>query len=433
MKLHSTSARRIVLAAAVTCAAALTGSAGAQGDSASKRLPAMAHVAADGLSRALAAGLIDEGTYALERARSLFRPRTVDARYPGTEPPDPHAATVVLRDLYLRLDQLQGAERTAAEQLLARPNSPGPGTPDDPHWSGAEAVASPQCDGEVCVHWTATGADAPDPTDTAPANGIPDYVDDAVAVLGNVWQQEVVQMGYRAPLADGGRDVSSELDVYLSDVGSEGLYGYCTSDDPNNDHDWDAWAFCVVDDDYAGFPLTPLQNLQVTAAHEFFHAVQFAYDFAEDRWLLEGTAAWIEDEVYDAVDDNRQYLSKSALRMPGVPIDRGNGLYQYGAWLWWRFLSETSAAGAADDPTIVRQVWVRADGSAGASDQYSLQAVKNTLNSRGRKLQGALADFAAWNRIPICATPRAARTPDPRPRPTSFSDPRRRRPAGSAG
>ena len=44
---------------------------------------------------------------------------------------------------------------------------------------------------------------------------------------------------------------------------------------------------------------TPIQNLKVTLAHEFFHAVQFAYDIGEDTWLMEGTATWMEDQVYD--------------------------------------------------------------------------------------------------------------------------------------
>lgn len=48
---------------------------------------------------------------------------------------------------------------------------------------------------------------------------------------------------------------------------------------------YDVSAYCVVDNDYAveefGVRNTPLENLQVTVAHEYFHAVQFAYDFYE--------------------------------------------------------------------------------------------------------------------------------------------------------
>ena len=62
-------------------------------------------------------------------------------------------------------------------------------------------------------------------------------------------------------------------------------------------------AYCVVDNDYspAEFPgvVNGLPALQVTAAHEFFHAVQFAYNAFQDSWLLESTAAWVEDEAFD--------------------------------------------------------------------------------------------------------------------------------------
>ena len=53
---------------------------------------------------------------------------------------------------------------------------------------------------------------------------------------------------------------------------------------------------------------TPKENLQVTAAHEFFHSVQYSYDVREDAWIMEATAAWAEDEIYPKVNDNIQYL-----------------------------------------------------------------------------------------------------------------------------
>ena len=80
----------------------------------------------------------------------------------------------------------------------------------------------------------------------------------------------------------------------------------------------------MLDNDYAAdeFPTnTPIENLQVTIAHEYFHAVQFGYDIAEDPWFLEATAAWVEDIMYDRVDDNLQYLRQSPLRMPRTPMD----------------------------------------------------------------------------------------------------------------
>ena len=75
--------------------------------------------------------------------------------------------------------------------------------------------------------------------------------------------------------------------------------------------------------------------LKVTAAHEFFHAVQFAYDIGEDGWFMESTATWMEEHVYDAINDNLQYLATSPLAQPLIPLDQTSGLRVYGAWIFW--------------------------------------------------------------------------------------------------
>jgi hypothetical protein len=154
-----------------------------------------------------------------------------------------------------------------------------------------------------------------------------------------------------------------------------------------------------LDDDYSPAQFPPpyangLAALQVTAAHEFFHAVQFAYDYSEDSWFMEGTAAWMEDEVYDGVDDNRQYLSRSALAKPSVPVDRGNGFYQYGAWIFWRYLTESF------DADLVRETWGYADGSAVGIDQYSLKALAHAIADRGETFTDVFATFGIWNVVP---------------------------------
>jgi hypothetical protein len=154
-----------------------------------------------------------------------------------------------------------------------------------------------------------------------------------------------------------------------------------------------------LDDDYAPsqFP-SPGANgvaaLQVTAAHEFFHAVQFAYDYSEDSWFMEGTATWMEDEVYTAVNDNRLYLSRSPLTHPSVPADRGSGYYEYGAWITWRYFTERF------DPALIRETWAYADGSKFGIDQYSLQALAHAMADRGASFADVFARFGVWNALP---------------------------------
>ncbi len=369
---------------------------------------------ADGLSRALATGRISAGHEALLRAQALFHPAAVAARYGVVARPGQHDATMILRDLAVRIRDLSPADQATAQRVLGRP-SDGINDLQGNGWTTAESASSPDCGPHVCVHWVDTTTDAPAATDASPANGIPDWVDKTLATAEHVWTVEVTNMGYQAPLDDSTSTTNggnSKLDVYISNLGSQQLYGYCTTDDPNIVDPnstyafYDASAYCVVDNNYAE-PIfnnhTPLENLRVTTAHEFFHAVQAAYDFFDDRWLVEGTATWMEDEVYDNINDNRQYLVDSQLNQPGVTLDKGSQCcFQYGAWIWWRYLSESLG-----DPSIIRDIWERADGSGTAKgdmvagpDDYSLQAARNALSARGHKLRTEYGDFAVWNRIP---------------------------------
>lgn len=392
-----------VLAAVVTVV--VTGTAPAN---ATQQLPALAPAASDSLSRALARGTISEAVYSLERARALFAPRAVARRFGGLVRTDPRGATLVLRDLALRLGELDPAQRAAAEALLARPDD---GAADPGEQGYSVPAAAPQCSEHLCVHWVATGADAPPAVD-ADANGVPDQVDATIRVFEDVWQKEIVEYGYRPPKPDGGspnHGPDDRIDVYLADLGADGIYGYCTTDDPTAaqgpNGPWDVSSYCALDNDYDPAQFAGAASgeaaLQVTAAHEFFHAVQFGYDFLEDVWALEGTAVWMEDEVYDDVNDNYQYMDRSALRQPGVPldlaIDAGSPLggFQYGAFVFWRFLSESFGG-----PDVIRRVWELADGSPAGEDQYSLQAVDTALRERGSAARVAFARFGAVNAHP---------------------------------
>jgi hypothetical protein len=354
----------------------------------------------DGLSRALASGRITPAREALLRARALFRPARVAAVYGPVAPPAAPDATMILRDLALRLSGLSPADRKVAHAILARPSDSV--DPQGHAWTVPEAGASPDCGPNVCIHWASgTGGDAPDATDTTPANGIPDYVDQALVIAENVWSTEVGTMGYRAPLSDvtsANHGPDGKLDIYLTNLGPQ-LYGYCTTDDPGLDTPgtFTASAYCVVDNNFTEPVfriLPPIQYLKVTLAHEFFHAVQFGYDIGEDTWLMEGTATWMEDQVYDGINDNRQYLQNSPLKYPWIPLDHSaRCCFQYGSWIWFRFLSETMG------PGVIQEIWNRAEAAPGGPDDYSTQAISHVLAAHGTTFRKKFASFAVWNKI----------------------------------
>jgi hypothetical protein len=97
-----------------------------------KPLPAFAPAERDALTRALERGRIDPATYALERARALFDLSAVRSRYGDVRRADPREATLILRDLVLRLDELR--QRSCGR----RERSP----PTDGWWRGSKATAT---------------------------------------------------------------------------------------------------------------------------------------------------------------------------------------------------------------------------------------------------------------------------------------------------
>ncbi len=320
-------------------------------------------------------------------ARALSQARAV---LTGEGPRD---ATLALRELRRQRAGLSPEDRASADRLLARP-----------------VTGRTTCFTTVCVHWSATGA----------GKATSGYVQQVAETAEHVLETYAAA-GYRAPETDGSRGGNGLLDIYLQDLGSQGLYGYCDSDgQPPADGPYDTWAYCAFDNDYAEFPShTPLQNLQVTAAHELFHAVQFAYDYFEDAWFMEATATWAEDEVYDDVDDNLQYLPMSPLAQPAKSMDHfsSTGLRQYGDWIFFRYLTETLGARQGGLPTLVRELWEQADGAEGGPDDYSIAAVDHVLTARGTTLRETWAAFAAANRRPRASYDegRANRYPKARP------------------
>jgi hypothetical protein len=277
---------------------------------------------------------------------------------------------MALSELFRVLPDLTGADRTRAEGLLARPTD---GLSDD-YGDGYLVPATKKCSTHFCLHWVTSTADAP-PNRT--------WVNKSLSVMNKVWQLEVKKLGYRAPITDGSHGGNNKFDVYLKDVGGKGLYGYCAPEYRAPGQKFIASGYCVLDDDFAKsqFGAPPTNSLKVTAAHEIFHAVQFAYDYAEDHWFMEATATWMEERFADDVNDNRQYLPYSQVKRPGTALDifNQNGFNQYGNWTFFEYLSEHFGKG------VVRSIWNKAYAAKGAPDAYSIKAVKQgiPLNSGG--------------------------------------------------
>lgn len=302
----------------------------------------------------------------------------------------PREATLVLRDLVLERSLLRGGEREAADGYLARPTD-GRGAPYGATYSVPEA--DPVCDADICVHRVDSTSD----------RATADFAQLALDTVAQA-HQTYTRAGYRAPKADGTRGGGPKTDIYLADIGDRGVYGYCTSDQPAAARVHSRWAYCVLDNDYnaSQFPgQTPLDNLRVTAAHEYFHAVQFGYDLTEDVYFMEGTATWAEGQVFGDIDDNVQYLRFGSMRRPGRSLDRDyGGLEVYSTWGFFQYLSEKFDAASGGMPRLVRTMWRRADAAGSAPDRYSLQAVADAVRGQRSTLRREFAGYSVANRHP---------------------------------
>jgi hypothetical protein len=274
-------------------------------------LPATAGATTVRLDTAPGAGSFPDAPRALLREAEAIA--AGDERARGGE------LTLLLKELAVALPELEGAERARAIDLLERPTM-GEGTrADDGEYTVEEET--PLCSEHFCVHYVATTKDKPASLG---------YVEMMNAVFENVYAAENVQMGWRPPKSDGARGCPGradfcmdKTDVYVKDIGSRGLYGYAAPD-PGQD-EFQQHAYLVLDNDYSeeiftrDYPEGPTEPVQVTAAHEYNHVLQFAYSVVQETWMYEATASWIEEKVYPDINDYFQYMPSWA-QLSNLPL-----------------------------------------------------------------------------------------------------------------
>ena len=221
-----------------------------------------------------------------------------------------------------------------------------------------EAPRSPACTRNFCVHWVAEGIDAPGLTDSD-NDGVPDYVERVQAVAEHVHSIENGKLGWREPRSDGRKGGGhGKTDIYLDEIGGA-LFGYAAPDRgqatkghrlPRHLH-----GYLVLDNDYAQgeFPgTTPEHDLEVTIAHEYDHILQFGYDAYQDAWFAESSAVWMEDEVYNGINDYLRYVRRWVKRYD-TPLT-ANSIKEYGSAVWNKWLAHRYGR------SIVRSAWARA-------------------------------------------------------------------------
>ena len=281
-------------------------------------------------------------------------------------------ATMILRDILVAWDELSPATQLAVSAAMVRPST-------------AYTYTSPS--GFFLLHYDITGPDAVPTTDDN-SNGIPDYIEKCAAYCDTSWAVHDDQ-GYLPPPSDNGAGGDDKYDIYFEEMY---YYGYTQGETPGPEP-WDDYtSYISMHRNFIGFPPNDDPEGQwqgaakATAAHEFHHAVQYAYDAYEDLWIMELDAVHMEDIIFDHVNDNYNYMPGFFL-YPEKSIME-NTTHAYSSFVWAMYLAEKF------DTSIIVAAW------EGARYASVYQSISDTLEERyGWTQDSAFADFATWNYV----------------------------------
>ncbi|HEX9060399.1 MAG TPA: MXAN_6640 family putative metalloprotease [Clostridia bacterium] len=195
------------------------------------------------------------------------------------------------------------------------------------------------------IHYTTTGKHS---VPSGFRNSTPFYILKAGEALDNVKALTCGTRGFKEPRL---KKDANTYDIYVYDL--DGIYGVTFAKSISNKNaagTRTASGHICIDNNYSskkGFDKSWDECLRVTCAHEFFHAVQNAYNVDADIWWKEASATWNEDEIYKGVNDYVRYIG-SYFSSPQKSLDESN----YSGVVFAKFLSENH--GGYD---IIKRIW----------------------------------------------------------------------------
>ena len=238
------------------------------------------------------------------------------------------------------------------------------------------------------VHYDTSGTNAVSQADLN-SDGIPDYVERTAEYLEQAYDIQNTQMGFKDPPRD--NVDGPEWDAYIENLPN--TYGWTTPDVQVGFNPDRYTSFIRLDNNYTHTFSTGLDGLKVTAAHEYFHVVQFGYvsrdednnAYPDDAYIMEASATWMEDVVYDGVNDYVNYLD-TFFERTNVQFDKADGWREYGLSIWFHFLEKRYPGF-----NLPRLFWE-------AMENYApMPAFDIILQNQGTSFGTQLNLFHAWN------------------------------------
>lgn len=270
-------------------------------------------------------------------------------------------------------------------------------------YQASDTVESFAADGGAFrVHFTRAGVNAV-PSADQDGDGVPDFVQAVSQVYESVGDTYHATLGFRRPLSDEGlpdNGGDGHFDVYLLDfaLSADGAYRVDTC--PSGER---CVGYVVQENDFAGYGYPSLtEATTILGSHEYFHAIQAAYDNAQDVVITEGTAVWATERYAPHTSDFENFIhgyldrpERSLDSAPPGPVPT----FAYGSAVFFQYLSEVHG----DD--VIRQLWEHLENGAGDPGEPTNQANPAWLVQLdallGREYQSSFADdfarFAMWN------------------------------------
>lgn len=236
-------------------------------------------------------------------------------------------------------------------------------------------------DNIFAVHYDTSDYNAPDLTDNN-SDGQPDWVVEVAAALDSV-RNLLLALGFDpAPADDDGI-----YDVYIQEYNG-GTYGFTVPD--SADVYGRTISYIRMDNDFAEdehYYTHGIDAARVTAAHEYFHAVQMGYKPAYfDVFLYELSSTWFEDVAFPEVNDWVYWFKEGSETFGKKPTQPMAGSDGYSIAIFGHYLTHITGI---YQPDIMRHAWERFKSTnATAAIEYGL-----TFNSNN--LTVAWTDFVA--------------------------------------
>ncbi len=239
------------------------------------------------------------------------------------------------------------------------------------------------------VHYDTSGVHAPDLFD-GNNTGIPDFIDVVLEAMDYSYDIIINVLGYQLPPSDEDAD-GPEYDIYIRNI--SGYYGW-TVFEKRVEENAKAWiSYIVLDNSYRHTPTQGDDGARVTAAHEFFHMVQLGYNGRDenqsgrldDEFFMEASSTWMEDVVYNDINDYYYYLPDFFRNISHRPFDSNSGLHPYGLCVWLHYLENYH------DISMIREIWEE------IVNVPALEANDRVLRQYGGHLGEDMARFYGWN------------------------------------